>query len=249
MRSILGNPIAKGNTAKIYLHENRIVKVFNDNLPATESSYEANKQRFAYSCGLPVPKVWEVTKIEGKQAIVMEYIAGETVGELFLENLELSEYYMGISVDIQREIHQIRADLLEPMDEKLLRQIDSAPHLEIRHKDELRRKLDSMKYESKLCHGDFHLFNLIMSDDNVKIIDWVDASAGDIRADVCRTYLLYLHHTSEVAELYLRLYCDKSGLAKEDILQWLPIIAGARLAENVVSESTERLLAIVNQYV
>ena len=33
---------------------------------------------------------------------------------------------------------------------------------------------------------DFHPFNLIMSNNNVKIIDWVDASSGDIRADLFR---------------------------------------------------------------
>lgn len=31
----LENPIAKGNTATIYLVDNNIVKVFNDNLPAS----------------------------------------------------------------------------------------------------------------------------------------------------------------------------------------------------------------------
>ena len=66
----LGNPIARGNTAKIYLLDNKIIKVFNDFLPNTESINEANKQKYAYSCGLPVPKIFDVTKINGKQAIV-----------------------------------------------------------------------------------------------------------------------------------------------------------------------------------
>jgi hypothetical protein len=87
-----------------------------------------------------------------------------------------------------------------------------------------------------------------MSNDKVTIIDWVDASAGDIRADVCRTYLLYSDLSAEVAELYLRLYCEKSGLPKDEILQWIPILAGARLAENVSAERAERLSGIVNQY-
>ena len=245
---ILGDPIGKGNTAVIYLYENNIVKVFKDHLPDTESSYEANKQRFAYSCGLPVPKVLDVTKIDGKQAIIMEYIEGKTIGELFFENMERAEYYIDISIDIQQKIHQIHADSLEPMSEKFRRQLEAAPHLDKRHKEVLIKKLNSITYENRLCHGDFHLLNLIMSDDKVTIIDWVDASAGDIRADVCRTYLLYSELSTEVAELYLRLYCEKSGLAKEDILQWSPILAGARLTENVSSESREHLLAIVNQY-
>ncbi|MFJ5714491.1 aminoglycoside phosphotransferase family protein [Neobacillus sp. NPDC093127] len=244
----LGTPIASGNTAKIYLYENRIVKVFNDYLPDTESSNEANKQKYAYSCGLPVPKIVDVTKIDGKQAIIMEYIKGRTIGDFLTENMEQAEFYINISVDIQQKIHLISADSLEPMTEKLSRQIYSADNLDKRLKAALIEKLDSMTFEKRLCHGDYHLFNLIMSDNQVTIIDWVDASAGDIRADIYRTYLLYSHVSMELADLYLRLYCAKSDLSKDEIFQWAPIIAGARLSENVSSENSERLLEIVDHY-
>ncbi|MBK3497033.1 aminoglycoside phosphotransferase family protein [Viridibacillus sp. YIM B01967] len=244
----LGNPVAIGNTAKIYLYDNKIVKIFNDYLPDTESSYEAIKQKYAYSCGLSVPKVLDVTKLDGKQAIIMEYIKGRTLGDLLSENMKHAEYYMNISIDIQQKIHMVNADLLEPMSDKLRRQIESAHNLDKRHKSHLIQKLDSMTFENRLCHGDFHLFNLIMSDNKVTIIDWVDSSAGDIRADIYRTYLLYSQFSAELADLYLRLYCEKSGLSECDVFQWAPIIAGARLAENVSSEKTERLMEIINHY-
>ncbi|GGI11663.1 aminoglycoside phosphotransferase family protein [Gottfriedia solisilvae] len=245
---ILGTPIAKGNTAKVYLYKNRIVKVFNDYLPESESSNEAYKQKYAYSCGLSVPKILDVTKIDGKQAIIMEYIKGRTIGDILSENKEQVDYYMNISVDIQQKIHQVVADSLEPMTEKLKRQIESANNLDNRHKSALIQKLDTMKFENRLCHGDYHLFNLIMSDNNVTIIDWVDSSSGDIRADVYRTYLLYLEFSKELADMYLRLYCEKSGLLKDEVFQWAPIIAGARLSERVLSENSERLIDIVNHY-
>ena len=244
----LGTPIAVGNTAKIYLHKNRIVKVFNDYLPSTESSYEANKQKYALSCGLPVPKILDVTKIDGKQAIIMEYIKGKTIGEKLYENMELAEYYLNISVEIQQKIHMIVADTLEPMSEKLSRQIKSAHNLDEKQKSALLKRLDKMTIEDRLCHGDFHLFNLIMTDNKVTIIDWVDSSAGDIHADIYRTYLLYSQLSVELADMYVRLYCEKSGLSKDDVFQWAPIIAGARLSECVSSEKSERLIEIVNHY-
>lgn len=97
-------------------------------------------------------------------------------------------------------------------------------------------------------NGDYHPFNLIMSNDNVKIIDWVDSSSGDIRADVYRTYLLYAQSSVELAEMYLRIYCKNFGLSKEEVLEWAPIIAGARLSENVSSENGEYLMRLVDQY-
>lgn len=244
----LGEAIAIGNTAKIYLYKNKIYKIFNDYFPDTESSKEANKQKFAYSYGLPVPKVLDVTKINGNQAIIMEYIKGRTLGDLLFENKEQVEYYIDISIDMQQKIHRVFVDSIEPMAEKLRRQIESVQNLEIRHKTFLLNKLDTLTYTHRLCHGDFHLFNLIMSDNKLTIIDWVDASSGDIRADVYRTYLLYSQFSRELADMYLRLYCKKSGLSKDEIFQWAPIIAGARLSEIVSSEKSERLMDIINHY-
>lgn len=244
----LGNPIAMGNTAKVYLSENKIVKVFYDFLPDTESIKEANKQKYAYSCGLPVPKILDVTKINGKQAIIMEYIKGEILGELLFKDKEQAEYYLNISVDMQLEIHSIIPNSIESMYDKLYSQIETVNKLDKRQKSYLLKKMESITYENRLCHGDFHLFNLIKTDEQVVVIDWVDSSAGDIRADIYRTYLLYSQISSELADMYLRLYCEKSDLLRSDIFQWAPIIAGARLSESVSSENSERLLKIIDYY-
>ncbi|WP_243522747.1 phosphotransferase family protein [Bacillus pseudomycoides] len=246
----LGNPIAIGNTAKIYLYDNKIVKVFKKHFPNTASLYEAKKQEYAYSCGLHVPKVLEVTKIKSRQAIIMEYVKGQTVGDLLMNHMERAEHYINICVNAQQKIHTVvvDSDLLEPMSEKLHRQIESVHNLDEKQKGKLLRKLDSMVFEPRLCHGDFHPFNLILSNDNVKIIDWVDASAGDIRADVYRTYLLYAQASVELAEMYLRIYCKNAGLSRDEVIKWAPIIAGARLSEKVPSENIEYLKKLVDQY-
>ncbi|MCC5800845.1 phosphotransferase family protein [Rossellomorea vietnamensis] len=243
----LGTPTAIGNTAKIYLYENKIYKVFNDSLPVGESLKEAKKQQYAHSCGLPVPEIYDVTNIDGKQIIIMEHMKGRTIGELLTDNMRKTEYYTGMSVDIQMGIHQIKAHSIEPMSEKLHRQIESAPELDHQMKPILLKKLKSMTFEEKLCHGDFHLYNLILSENNVTIIDWVDSSAGDRRADVYRTYLLYSQVSKELADMYMQLYCEKSGLSKEEVFRWAPIIAAARLSERVSTEDPKRLLEIVHQ--
>ncbi|EJQ95002.1 phosphotransferase family protein [Bacillus cereus] len=230
----LGNPIAKGNTAEIYLCDNKVVKLFKEYLPNTESLYEAQKQKYAYSCGLHVPKVFEVTEIQGRQAIIMEYVEGESVGELLLNNLSKAEHFISICVSIQQKIHAISVspDEIEPMKERLYRQINSVHNLDEKQKGNILKRLDSIIFEPRLCHGDFHPFNLIMSNDDMKIIDWVDASSGDIRADVFRTYLLYSQNSVELAEMYLHIYCKNTGLSRDEIFQWAPIITAARLAEN-----------------
>lgn len=244
----LDNPIAVGNTAKIYLKNNKIIKVFNDFIADAEAIHEASKQQYAFSCGLPVPEILEVTTIGGKHAIVMEYIKGKTLGDLLLENKEKAEYYLDMSIHVQLEIHRTTPNNIESMYERLYHQINSAKILNNNQKACLLRKLDTCTFETKLCHGDFHLFNLIMHENKVVVIDWADATAGDIRADICRSYLLYSQFSTNLAETYLHLYSKKSGLLRSDIFQWTAIIAGARLSENIPTESANRLLQLVHNY-
>ena len=54
--------IAEGNTAEIFRLGNRIIKMYKSHLPETVAIYEASKQEFAYSSGLPVPNVLEVNQ-------------------------------------------------------------------------------------------------------------------------------------------------------------------------------------------
>lgn len=244
----LNEPIAEGNTAMIYLSQDQVIKVFKDHLPNTEALKEAKKQEFARSCGLPVPRVVEVTTVEGKPALVMEYVKGKSLGDRFMDHPDQVENEVRQSVEVQYSIHNVSCTGLESMTQKLTEQIQGARLLDSFQQEKLVELLEGMNYTPKLCHGDFHLYNLIRTDLDIQIIDWVDASAGDPRGDVYRTFLLYLHHSKELAELYLRLYCEKSGLSQEEVLRWAPIIAGARLSEHVSTEDNNRLLTIVNHY-
>lgn len=167
----LDNPIGKGNTAKIYLDNHKIIKVLNDFLPENEAMKEAKKQQYAYLCGLPVPKVLDITVISGRQAIIMEYVKGESLGDLFLKNKEQAKEYLKTSINIQLNIHNIIPDTIEPMYDKLYRQIDTITIIDERQKSYLLRYLESLTYENRLCHGDFHLFNLIETGNEVAIID------------------------------------------------------------------------------
>ena len=76
------------------------------------------------------------------------------------------------------------------------------------------------------------------------IVDWLDATQGAPAADACRSYLLLLHYRADVAALYLELFLGVSGQNQDDVLAWLPVLAGARLAERVPDE-VDRLLALV----
>ncbi len=77
------------------------------------------------------------------------------------------------------------------------------------------------------------------------IVDWLDACSGNPAADVCRTYLLMRRVLPEIAEAYVVIYAKAANLSPDEIFTWLPVIAAARLAENV-SEENEDLLHLAS---
>jgi aminoglycoside phosphotransferase (APT) family kinase protein len=87
-----------------------------------------------------------------------------------------------------------------------------------------------------LCHGDFHPRNVLGEASQPIVIDWPNACCGDPAADVCRSYLILKLHADEVAEPYLDAYCQVARVRRQTILDWLPYIAAARLAEDVPDE-------------
>jgi hypothetical protein len=76
------------------------------------------------------------------------------------------------------------------------------------------------------------------------VIDWPNACCGDPVADGCHSYLILKLHAHEVAEPYLDAYCQVARVGRQTILDWLPYIAAARLAEDVQDEQ-HRLLELI----
>lgn len=88
-----------------------------------------------------------------------------------------------------------------------------------------------MPKHTKLCHGDFCPSNIIVGDDGKwYLVDWVHASQGNASADVARTYLLLSLKDKKIADMYMDLFCDKTGTEKRYVQGWLPIVAAAQLA-------------------
>jgi len=103
--------------------------------------------------------------------------------------------------------------------------------------------LRDMPDGDRLCHGDFHPMNVLGKTSQPIVIDWPNACRGDPAGDACRSYLILKLHVDEVARPYLDAYCRVTGVPRQNILEWLPYVAAARLAEDVPGEQ-HRLLEL-----
>ncbi len=221
--------IAVRTNKTVYRDGGNSVKVFDDDFSKVDVLNEALNQARVEETGLNVPKIIEVTKIDGKWAIVSEYIQGKTLARLMEENPDKKDEYLEKFVDLQMDVQSKKCPLLTILRDKMHRKIDLT-NLDDSIKYELHTRLEGMPKHNKLCHGDFNPSNIIIKDDGTAyFIDWSHATQGNASADVARTYMLFwLAGDIESAEKYLNLFCQKSGTDKRYVQKWMPIVAASQ---------------------
>lgn len=225
----LENVIATRPTKVIYRDGEKCVKVFNENYSKADILNEALNQARIEETGLNIPKVLEVTTVDGKWAIVSEFIEGKTLAQLMQENPEKKDEYLDLFVDIQLNMHSKTCPLLNKLKDKMNRKI-SQTDLDATTRYDLHTRLEGMPKHNKVCHGDFNPSNIIIKPDGTPyILDWSHATQGNASADVARTYLLFcLDGDTDVANKYLDLFCTKSDTAKQYVQKWMSIVAASQ---------------------
>ena len=218
--------LAERSHKVIYKDGDTVLKVFDSDFSKADILNEALNQARIEETGLNVPKLLEVSIIDGKWAIRTEYVPGKTLAKLMEENPDKLDEYLDLFVNIQKEIFSKEAPLLNKIKDKFNRKI-SASRFDATTRYELHTRLDSMKNHKKICHGDFTPSNIIITPGgDYSILDWSHVTQGNAAADAARTYMLFcLKGMDEVAEKYLALFCKKTDTAKQYVQRWMPIVA------------------------
>ncbi len=222
---------------KIYRQEGKLIKVFEENYSKANILNEALNHAKVEETNLNVPKLQAVQVVDGKWAIVLDYIEGNTLQSLMDAYPEKEDEYLNLFVDLQMTVLSQKAPMLNNLTDKMQAKI-SATELDATTRYDLHTRLDSMHKHNRLCHGDFNPTNIIITKDGTPyIIDWSHATQGNSSADVARSYLLfYLAGKRELGDRYLKLYCKKSDTAIQYVQRWIPIVAASRLVKAPANE-------------
>ena len=225
----LDRVIAVRNNKTIYRDGDKCVKVFDADYSKSDVLNEALNQARIEETGLNIPKIVEVTMVEGKWAIVSEFIKGKTLQQLMDEDAEKKDEYIELLVDLQLDVHSKVCPLLNKLKDKMNRKISSS-ELDATTRYDLHTRLEGMPKHNKVCHGDFNPSNIIITEDGTAyILDWSHATQGNASADAARTYLLFwLNGDIEGAKKYLDLFCEKSKTEKQYVQKWMPIVAASQ---------------------
>ena len=214
----------------VYRDGDLAIKVFDSDYSKADVLNEALNQARIEETGLNIPRVLEVTVIDGKWTIVSDYIKGKTLAQLMQENPEKKDEYLNLFVDLQLEMHSKTCPLLNKLKDKMNRKICQTD-LSATVRYDLHTRLESMPKHNKVCHGDFNPSNVIVGDDGqLYVCDWAHATQGSPAADVATTYLLFALNSKDQAEAYLELYCDRADMPMQVVRQWTSIVAASERA-------------------
>ena len=240
MNRELGAPIAAGAEAELFAWDgHRVLKLSKRIGDPSQADREAMILGAVAPLGLG-PRFDAVIEVNGRWGVVMERIDQPVLASA-LSDPGLIPELLDVMVTLHRRIHALAAPEGVPeLKQRLAVRIDRAERLSRHLRDDLLKRLEAMPEGDRLCHGDFHPFNILGLDAKARVIDWLDATRGDPAADVCRSYLIASAYDAGLARGYVEAYLADSEIERTAVEAWLPLVAAARLVENVPNE-LERL--------
>lgn len=246
----LDKPIAHGRTADVYDWDNgHILKLFHNWFELQNIEYELKIARAVHASGVKAPVVKELVQVHGRSGLIYERVAGESMLDMLQQKPWMVLSYASILAVLHAQMHECVFDSagIPAQRQRLQNKINHADALSTSLKTSLLNALRSLPEGSRVCHGDFHPANVLISGNNATVIDWMDASRGNPLADVARTSIILLGaaETEEIPNpfikvlvkifhsIYLRHYFRLRPGGQDEYRFWLPIVAGARLTEGI----------------
>ena len=244
--------IAEGRTAEIYpWDDHHVLKLYRDWCPPDWVEYEARIARAVYAAGVPSPAAGEIMEVNGRRGLIYERLDGiSMLQDLNRRPWMLFKHARSLA-ELQVEINHQSAKGLPSYKDRLSNDIRNTGYLSEDLRDKALSILAILPDGHSVCHGDYHPGNVIITKGGPVVIDWMTASAGSQWTDVARTSLLLSIGAKAagkqisplirmVVRLYHRIYMNRYRALNADkeheLDRWRPVIAAARLNEDIVPE-------------
>jgi aminoglycoside phosphotransferase (APT) family kinase protein len=229
----LGERIGAGRVAEVYAQGDNVLKLYLSPGAKAEALREAATLAALEPLGLPVPRVLATLERGGRWGLVMTKAPGQPFLEVMMRDPSAGPRQLAAMADLHAAIHAHSVRTLPGHKAKLGAAIQRAPDLGESGRARLLERLAALPSGDRVCHLDFHPANILGVPGEATVVDWLDASLGDPAADVCRTHVIIHPHFPEVADAYVAAYAGVTGMARDAVDAWRPVIAGARLAEGL----------------
>ena len=239
-----GKLVGEGKVAEVFEYgEGRVLKLYRAGQPDSDARRELAILDAVEAAGIAAPRAFDLVQVDGRWGVVMGKVVGLPFAEPMLADPTGAGPYFAAMVRLHLGIHAASGQALAPLKVRLARKI-AATDLSDPVKHRLRDKLNRLPAGDRVLHGDFHPYNILGSLEGAVVVDWLDATQGPPAADVCRSWMLLQSVSRDVADAYLAAYLAAGTLDRAAVVAWLPVLAAARLTENVPDE-VPALMAMV----
>jgi Ser/Thr protein kinase RdoA (MazF antagonist) len=246
----LDSPLARGRTADIFEWEDgQVLKLFHNWFSRENVEWEKQISHAVHVSGVSAPDViGDIIQVEGRNGLIYERVAGISMPELMqrqpLKVITVAKRFARLHAQMHE--HVFTADVPTQCSKFEYR----LQHLEVLSsplRTKLLERLASLPDSERVCHGDFHPANVLVTPTGDAVIDWIDASRGNPLADVARTSIIFLGSLGSgqvpnpivralvraFHSAYLKEYFRLRPGGEDEYRLWLPIVAAARLSEGI----------------
>lgn len=233
----IGSLLGTGKEAEVFEWGEAVLKLYKAGARKSSAFREAANLALVENLRLPAPAVLGVKQFDQRWGVMMTRAAGRTLAERLINEPQAIPACVGEMVRLQTLIHSCDGAPFTSLKSRLANNIARATPLNEARRRELLEALAALPDGDRLCHGDFHPWNILGEPGKTVVIDWLDACRGSPAADVCRSFVLMRPAMPQLAAIYLEACTEAIGEGRDAILAWLPVVAAARLAEGVPAEA------------
>ena len=244
--------IGQGANGKVYrIDPDTIVKVYlnPDSLPDIEREREL--ARTALILGIPTAIPYDVVKVGDGYGSVFELLNAKSFAKLIAEDPNRLDEVVKMSVDLLKKIHstEVKPNIMPDMKEVAVKWVEFlVDYLPENTYQKLHRMVLDVPQDFHMMHGDYHIKNVMLQDNEALLIDMDTLCTGNPVFEFASIYNAYQGYSEidhkniedflgitfemgkEIWEKTLNLYFDnKSPEEIEEIAKKARIIGYARI--------------------
>jgi aminoglycoside phosphotransferase (APT) family kinase protein len=255
----LGEQLARGSRSAVFAWgRGAVAKVPFSSMPDQWIQFEARYTAAVHDAGAPAPRLLGIETVNGRAASIYERVDGRSMWDHMLQHPAELRVHSRLLAELQLQLFT----LVPPV---------SVPAVRDRLSCKIRRaatmvdptlavalELIPADGSSRLCHGDLHPGNVIMSARGPILIDWFDVARGNPLGDIARTSLLMWarahgthgprhlpgsdpHLLDLVHDSYLDAVTDLFATDSTELRRWEAVAAVARVAEGVAIDALREI--------
>ena len=175
--------IGQGAHGIVYkVADDTIVKVYNPTETIEDIRREIELARWAFIRGIPTAIAYDVVRVNDRYGAIFELLNAKSTSDYINASEDNLNDFVLKSFKLMKRIHNIvvKDDILPNMKSKTIKQLEGLKDIfDEKQYNKLSKIVNEVADSNNLLHGDFHLKNILLCDEELMLIDMDTLCKGD----------------------------------------------------------------------